>query len=664
MFEFDSLGQAITKAIAIVTDINSLAVPEGGWANFSVKLSERPKRSLNVYLTLISGAGVFEIEPTKLYFNDKNWSIGQQILVRSLLDDNQENETGTISLTGKGIDSATVSLTQIDQTTPVKQTKIIIDPVSRIEGHLKIETQLDNGVVSNAWSTATLFRGIESILNGRDPRDAPLITQRLCGVCTYIHMLTSSRCLEDAFGVKIPNNARIVRNLLLGAQYVHDHIVHFYTLHGMDWVDIVSALDADPYETEKLVRNISPDADPIDFGAVRDRLQNFVKSGQLGLFKNAYWGHDAYRFSPEENLMVAAHYLESLRKQAEIARLHAILGGKNPHPHGIVPGGVTCAGELGRQDRLDLFRNILNSASHFVNTVYLPDVKALASVYPDWANTGGFDNLMSFGEFPLGFIEPDDLFLPRGIIFNRNVNHIETVNMENISEHVAHSWYEGDKACHPYDGQTVPLHTGHDPEDRYSWLKAPRYNDFPMEVGPLARVMIAYGNGHQETSKAVDNFISAVGLSIDEMFSTLGRTVARAIETQVICDAMFGWLDELEINLQSGDDQVYQKFTRPTETQGVGINEAPRGALGHWIKTQNGKISNYQMVVPSTWNFGPRCLNNIPGPIEKALIGTPVVDPSQPLELLRVIHSFDPCIACGVHVFDIRNNEVYRINVL
>jgi [NiFe] hydrogenase large subunit len=663
MFEFDSTINSVSKTISIITDINTLKVPEGGQAAFNVSLSNQPQRPLTVYLALVSGGSFFEIDTTRVKFDGKNWSIGQRITVRSIIDNNQENDTGTISLTGKGIDSKTIYLTQLDQTEPVKQTKIIIDPVSRIEGHLKIETQLDNGRVTNAWSTATLFRGIELILKGRDPRDAPLVTQRLCGVCTYIHMLTSSRCLEDAFGINIPDNARIVRNLLLGAQYVHDHIVHFYNLHGMDWVDIVSALDANPYETENLVRDISPSADPIDFGAVRDRLQTFLNSGQLGPFKNAYWGHEAYRFSPEENLMFAAHYIDALRKQAEIARLHAILGGKNPHPHGVVPGGVTCAGELGKKDRLNLFRNIMNAAKHFIDTVYLPDVKTLASVYRDWTNTGRFDNLMSFGEFPIGFVEPDDFFLPRGIIFNRNLDQIETVNMENISEHIAHSWYEGDNALHPYDGQTVPLHNGHDPEDRYSWLKAPRYDGSPMEVGPLARVMIAYGNKHMEISDAVDDFLSGVGLSIDDMFSTLGRTAARAIETQVISDAMFGWLDELENNLQRGDDQVYQKFTRPAETQGMGMNEAPRGALGHWIKTQNGKISNYQMVVPTTWNFGPRCLHNIPGPIEQALVGTPVADPSQPLELLRVIHSFDPCIACGVHVIDIKNNEVYKINV-
>jgi [NiFe] hydrogenase large subunit len=649
--------------IQFVTSVNSLSITEGEDAYFEVKLSARPPEKFTAKVAITSGDEVFELITRTLRFDFRNWNIAQKIFVKALRDDDSQNQQGVVTISASNIAPITVSLIQMDRTAPPRPARVIIDPVTRIEGHLKIETSVDGGKVSDAWSSATLFRGIEMILKGRDPLDAPLITQRVCGVCTYIHMLTSSRCLEDAYDVAVPANARILRNLLLGAQFVHDHIVHFYHLHAMDWVDIVSALSADPNETENLATTISSLADPIDFSSVQNRLKGFVETGQLGPFKNAYWGHEAYSLSAEENLLLAAHYLTALKKQADIARLHAIFGGKNPHPHGVVVGGVTCAGELSQQSRIDEFGNILASARHFVDTVYMPDVKLLARGYSSWASMGTCDHLLSFGEFPTGPNEPMDLFLPQGVILNRSLSDIHPVDLDAIREHATHSWYQNPGANHPYDGETAPAYTGYNTADCYSWLKAPRYMEYPMEVGPLARVMVAYGMGHGETVRTVDDFLSGSRLSVEQMFSTLGRTAARAIETKVIAQAMVDWLDELQANLISGDDQVYERYQKASQCRGMGINEAPRGALGHWATIDNGKVSNYQMVVPSTWNFGPRCQQDIPGPVEHALVGTPVADPSKPLEILRVIHSFDPCIACGVHVLDKRADRVFNVSV-
>lgn len=648
-------------AIKIVASVASLSIPEGTAASFRVRLSARPPADTTVSISRTSGSASIRVKTTSLTFTPSNWRIGQKVVVKALVDPDRTNDQATITLSGEGLLPATVEAVQVDTKPEAVSTRVVIDPVTRIEGHLKIETLVDNGKVADAWSTATLFRGIERILTGRAPTDAPIITQRLCGVCTYIHALTSSRCLENAYAVNLPDNARIVRNLLLGAQFVHDHIVHFYHLSAMDWVDVVSALAANPDETAKLAH---PSAAPIDFAAVRDRLAGLVSSGQLGPFKNAYWGHTAYRFSPEQNLLLVAHYLEALKKQAEYARLHALLGGKNPHPHSVVVGGVTCAGELGRPSTLNNFYDILQNARDFVATVYLPDVMILGKVYKDWSAIGGFDNLLSYGEFPSGPREPEHLFLPRGIVRNRNLSWVEPVDLQQISEHVAHSWYEGGVARHPLEGETIPGYSGYDINDRYSWLKAPRYDNVPMEVGPLARTLVAFAAGHEQTVDLVNQSLGTLGLTAGDMFSVLGRTMARAVETQVIADAMVSWVEELQGNIDAGYRQVYERYTAVATSQGVGLNEAPRGALGHWAEFSGDKIGNYQMVVPSTWNFGPRCAAGLPGPVEQALVGTPVADPAKPLELLRVLHSFDPCIACGVHVIDPRGGCKYEVRIL
>jgi [NiFe] hydrogenase large subunit len=540
---------------------------------------------------------------------------------------------------------------------PVDGSRIVIDPVTRIEGHLRIEVEVTGGEVSDAWSTGTLFRGIETILTGRNPEDAWLFTQRLCGVCTYVHGSTSVRCVEDALGLNVPDNARIIRNLLMGAQFLHDHLVHFYHLHALDWVDIVSALNAKPDATALRAKEISSLAPEINFAAVQERLKRFVGSGQLGPFAQGYWGHPHYLLSSEENLILAAHYLEALHQQTKTARMHAIFGGKNPHVQSLRVGGVTCRYDLNDQ-RVAEFRTLLEETGDFINDFYIPDVLLLADKYKDWTGIGGSQNFMAFGEFPQTAQEPQSLYFPRGVIFNRG--SVTALNPSEIKEHVDHSWYAGGTALHPSVGKTDPAYTKFDTSGTYSWLKAPRYQDKPMEVGPLARMLMAYdnGNGVNEAVTAVKYFLDQTGLGADALYSTLGRTAARALETLIIADAMDAWLDELNFS-----QPVFLSWSMPTQAEGMGMNEAPRGALGHWINIQNQKIGNYQMVIPSTWNFGPRCAGNARGPVEEALIGTPVADPAKPLEILRVVHSFDPCIACAVHVIDTRNDRTYEVRV-
>jgi [NiFe] hydrogenase large subunit len=536
--------------------------------------------------------------------------------------------------------------------------RVVIDPVTRIEGHLKIEVEIDNGIVTDAWSSGTLFRGVETILQGREPEEAWLLTQRICGVCTYIHGVTSVRSVENALNITVPENARIVRNLLTGGLYVHDHPVHFYHLSALDWVDIVSALSADPVATEALAYALSPNAPVIDFADTQASLQSFVNSGKLGPFAGGYWGHSAYTLSPEENLLFAAHYLYALRQQVSAGKMHAIFGGKNPHIQSLRVGGVTCGEEI-NSNRIDEFRTLLTDMRNFIDTVYSPDVRHLATAYPEWGRLGGFNNYLTFGEFQTNGTDPDELFMPCGVIMDKNIDQVEDVIIDQISEHVEHSWYEGTTARYPENGETAPNYTGYDTTDRYSWLKAPRYNGLPMEVGPLARIMVGYGIGHKQIVPAVDEFLGATGLTIEDMHSTLGRSAARAIETKLIADSMDNWLDQLQPGASS-----YESSTMPQQAYGLGLSEAPRGALGHWINVEEQKIGNYQMVVPSTWNLGPRCSSGARGPVEEALIGTPVADSEKPIEILRIVHSFDPCMACAVHVTDNDQDRHYTVKAV
>ncbi len=476
------------------------------------------------------------------------------------------------------------------------------------------------------------------------------------------------RAVEDAVGVKIPKNARLIRNLLHGAQFQHDHIVHFYHLHALDWVDIVSSLKADPAKTAALSDNVSnaPWGGSNYFRNVQTRLQTFVDSGQLGPFANAYWGHPAYVLPPEANLMAAAHYIEALRLQAKAARMHAIFGAKNPHLQSLVVGGVTSVRDL-TPDRIAEFLYITKETQEFVKNVYVPDLLAVASFYKDWGGIGGCTNFLAWGDLPQSEKEPESLFLPRGVIMKRNIAGMKMAEQDKVTEHVSRGWYEDSSPKHPYKGETKPIQS--DPAYRpgggkYSWFKAPRYEGEPCEVGPLARVLVAYGAGDETIKGLVDGTLEKLGIPVQALFSTLGRTAARGLETVAIGDAMPGWVMELVENLKNGDTKTYQPWEMPDSGMGVGLNDVARGSLGHWIEIENKKIKNYQYVVPSTWNLGPRDEKGKLGPVEEALIGTPIADPKRPLEVLRTVHSFDPCIACGVHVIDPDSNEVYEVKVL
>ena len=476
------------------------------------------------------------------------------------------------------------------------------------------------------------------------------------------------RAVENAVGIKIPKNARLIRNLLHGAQFQHDHIVHFYHLHALDWVDIVSALKADPKKTARLAEDHSnaPVGGVPYYKSVQQRLQTFVDSGQLGPFSNAYWGHPAYKLPPEANLMAAAHYIEALRLQARTARLHAIFGGKNPHPQSLVVGGITSVRDL-TPGRIAEFLYITKETQNFIENVYIPDLLAVASFYKDWGAIGGTTNFHAWGEFPLSEKEPESLYMPRGFIKKRNLGGVSVAKQARVTEHVARAWYEGGDARHPHIGETKPLKEN--PQYRpgggkYSWFKAPRYDGDACEVGPLSRVLVAYANGHKDIKPLVDSTLQKLGIEAKHLFSTLGRTAARGLETVAIGKAIQGWVLELVENLKTGDTKTYQAWDMPGKALGYGLNDVPRGSLGHWIQIENKKIKNYQYVVPSTWNLGPRDEKGQLGPVEEALIGTPIADPKKPLEVLRTVHSFDPCIACGVHVIDPDSNQVYKIKAL
>lgn len=543
--------------------------------------------------------------------------------------------------------------------------QVVVDPVTRIEGHLRIEVEVKDGMIANAWSSSTLFRGLEIILQGRDPRDAQHFTQRSCGVCTYVHALASTRCVDNAVGVKIPKNATYIRNLVMASQFMHDHIVHFYHLHALDWVDVQSALSADPVKAASIANSISPrptSAD--DLRAVQTKLKSFIESGQLGPFTNAYFlgGHPSYYLDPEVNLIATAHYLEALRLQIKAAKMMAIFGAKNPHTQFTHVGGVTNYDAL-RPERIAEFRALFNETKKFIDEVYIPDLLAVASFYKDWSGIGGTTNFMSFGEFPTDEYDLESRYIPPGVIFNRDIGNVQNFDPAKIEEHVKYSWYKGEGKAHPYQGVTEPRYTDMHGEDRYSWMKAPRYMDESTEVGPLATALVAYGKGHPAYKALVDMVLGKLGVGPEALFSTLGRTAARGIETKVIADEAENWLNEFEGNVAGGDRKIFQEWEMPDEAEGVGFVNAPRGALSHWIKIKDGKIDNFQLVVPSTWNLGPRCNAGKLSPVEEALVGTPVADPKRPVEILRTVHSYDPCIACGVHVIDPETNEVHKFKV-
>ncbi len=580
--------------------------------------------------------------------------------------------------------------------------RIVVDPITRIEGHLRIEAQMEGDEIAEAYSSGTMVRGIEIILRGRDPRDAWAFAQRICGVCTLVHGVASVRAVENALDYTIPPNAQLIRNLMIAAQFVHDHVMHFYHLHALDWVDVVSALKADPKATSQLAQSISSYAksSPGYFADMQKKIKKFVESGQLGIFNNGYWGHPAYKLPPEANLMAVAHYLEALAWQRDVVKLHTIFGGKNPHPNflvGGVPSAISIesgqgsqmgggAGATALNDKgLAVVKNVIDGMRHFVDQVYLPDTLAIAGFYKDWASQGeGVGNFLCYGDFPEdGTDDISKLLVPRGVILNRDLSTIHELDLnaeDQIEEYVSHSWYDykggKDKGLHPYDGETELNYTGPKPpydhlnvDQSYSWLKSPRWKGKPMEVGPLARMLMMYGTGNPQAKELVDYTLKTLDVPITALFSTLGRTAARTLETKIFADKMQDWYDQLVTNIRLGDVRTFNEkkwdpSSWPSVAKGVGYTEAPRGALAHWIVIKDGKIDNYQAVVPSTWNAGPRDNKGQSGPYEAALKGHKLHDPKQPIEILRTIHSFDPCIACAVHVSDAEGEELVKIKVV
>jgi hydrogenase large subunit len=575
--------------------------------------------------------------------------------------------------------------------------RIVVDPITRIEGHLRIEAQMDASgeKIESAYSSGTMVRGLEIILRGRDPRDAWAFAQRICGVCTLVHGIAAVRAVEDALKYKLPPNAQLIRNLMIGAQYIHDHVMHFYHLHALDWVDIKSALNANPKTTSELAQSLShhPKSSPGYFADMQQKLKRFITSGQLGIFNKGYWGHPAYKLPPEANLMAVSHYLEALAWQREAAKLHAIFGGKNPHPNFLV-GGVPCAIDLNSDSalnakRLSQVQEIINLMRDFVDLVYIPDTLAIAGYYKEWAAQGeGLGNFMTYGDFPeQGWGDPSNYLIPAGVILNRDLSTIHELDLnapEQIKEYISHSWYrynaDKNQGLHPYEGETELNYTGPQPpydllevDKDYSWLKSPRWQApdgkiHAVEVGPLARILMLYAKGHEQTREIVEYTLNTLNVPLDALYSTLGRTAARTLETKLIVDAMQGWYNNLITNIKAGDtktfnEQLWEPSTWPKQAKGVGAMEAPRGSLAHWIVIENGTIANYQAVVPSTWNAGPRDLNGQAGAYEAALQGHALHDPEKPIEILRTIHSFDPCIACAVHLSDAQGEEMMQIKV-
>ena len=580
--------------------------------------------------------------------------------------------------------------------------RVVVDPLTRIEGHMRCEVNVDaNNMITNAVSTGTMWRGLEVILKGRDPRDAWAFTQRICGVCTGTHALTSVRAVEDALKIKIPENANSIRNIMQLSLQIHDHLVHFYHLHALDWVNPVHALKADPKATSELQMATGPHhpkSSPGYFRDVQNRLKKFVESGQLGPFKNGYWDNPAYLLPPEASLMAVTHYLEALDFQSQIMKTRVIFGGKDPHPNWLV-GGVPCAinvdgeGAVGavNMERLNFVSSIIDQTTTFIENVYIPDILAIASFYKGWLYGGGLSgkSVLAYGDIPeyANDYSPSNLLMPSGAIINGNLKEVHPVDLRDpsqIQEFVPHSWYkypDEKKGLHPWDGVTVPNYVlgpnakgtktniqEIDEGGKYSWIKAPRWKGHAMEVGPLARYVVGYAKGDKEITEQINMVLKALDVPVSALFSTLGRTAARALEAQWCCTKQRHFMDKLIANIKAGDSSTanvesWDPKTWPAEVKGVGFSEAPRGALAHWIKIKDTKIDNYQCVVPTTWNGSPRDNEGNIGAFEASLMNTKVERAEEPVEILRTIHSFDPCLACSTHVMSEDGRELAKVTV-
>lgn len=566
--------------------------------------------------------------------------------------------------------------------------KIIVDPITRIEGHLRIEVEVDeNNVVQKASSGSTLWRGIETIVKGRDPRDVGFMTQRICGVCTFSHYRAGIMAVEDALGIDPPLNAKLVRTLMNAALYLHDHPVHFYQLHGLDFVDIVSALGADVKKASEKAFEFTntPYATGADkLKEVQQRVKSFVEKGNLGPFANAYFGHSTYHFTPEENLIALSHYLECLKFQRTIAQAMAIFGAKNPHPQSLTVGGVTCIMDLLDPARMGEYLVKYQEMAAFIANAYYPDLIMAAKAYanePSVLNDVGVNNLLATKDFQLGATE---WLFEGGIIKNGDISKVYDIDEAKITEEATHSWYQDNEPLHPYDGKTNPNYTGlidgksidskgnevdskiFDTANKYSWIKAPRYEGMPMQVGPLSNIVINYAKGNKNVVPVVDEFLKRTGLPLAAVFSTLGRTATRMLEAKIIADNGLKAFNNLVANLKV-DESTYTPYKIDIDKSYKGrfFGSAPRGTLSHWCRIEKGVIKNWQAVVPSTWNASPRDAKGVGGSYEQCIIGLKIADVTKPLEIIRKIHSYDPCIACAVHVMDTKGNNLseYKVNV-
>ena len=557
--------------------------------------------------------------------------------------------------------------------------RITLDPITRIEGHLRIDVEVNGGSVSNAWSSAQMWRGIETILKDRPPQDAWIYAQRFCGVCTTVHAISSIRSVENALKVDVPLNAQYIRNIIMAQHSVQDHIVHFYHLSALDWVDVVSALKADPKKTAQLAQSISnwPGNSETEFKAVQQKLKSFVETGRLGIFASGYWGHPAMKLPPEANLMAVAHYLKALDYQRKAAQAVAILGGKNPHIQNLCVGGVATAINMENMaainmEKIAALKTLMEETREFVQQVYYPDMVAIASIYKDWFKYGrGVVNYLAVPEMAED-TKNTKFALQGGIVSGGDIkkariitNHQDLDLIANIKENVSHAWYEGNGTLHPWDGETKPSYTDFQDNGKYSWCKAPRLDGKPVQVGPPAQLFAAYAGGNEKVRKLVDASCAKIGVTANDLHSTMGRLGARAIRAHLMADYSLEYLDKLVENVGKGD-KVYANPTEipKGEYKGVGFHEAPRGTLSHWIVIENRKIRNYQAVVPSTWNASPRDDKGALGPYEASLVGNPVAVADKPLEVLRTIHSFDPCIACAVHTIDPEGKEITKVKVM
>ena len=564
--------------------------------------------------------------------------------------------------------------------------RISIDPITRIEGHLRIDCEIENGVVTNAWSSGTMWRGMENIVKGSDPRDAWMIMQRICGVCTTVHAIISVRAVEDALGAKVPVNAQYIRNMILSAHSMHDHIVHFYQLSAMDWVDITAALNADPDKAAEMLKGVSTWGlnSANEFRNVQNKIKSLVESGQLGIFANGYFGHPAMKLPPEVNLIAVAHYLQALECQRDCNRIVALLGGKTPHIQNLAIGGVANPINLDSQsvlnlERLMFVKSCIDRLNDFVTQVYRVDAAIIAAYYPEWLNLGKTSgNYLSVPEYPIDG-DNSKFVLTGGYIENFDISTFRPITQQKdefvvkgIKESGKHAWYEDDEPREPWAGLTRPKYTGWQDEGKYSWVKAPSFYGKVVEVGPLAYLMCNLANENKDTLhhfnhiKGLYEKLSGNTLSVDHLHSTLGRIIARTVHCCVLNNILEQQWKLLVDNIGTGDTVAYLKTDIPQtgEFKGVGFGEVPRGMLSHWVVVKNGKIENYQAVVPSTWNAGPRNQNDEMGPYELSIIGTPVADPTKPLEVVRTIHSFDPCMSCAVHVVNTENGEVTQVKVL